>query len=138
MHNSKLQTVEEVDFELEQNNEYQLEPLELILEKMMDAEPEPEFLGFGLGERGILREGVGDRAGRGGKIFLAHEAHRMAEPGRPDRGLGVLRFPEVVGELCEPLCGLGILSLRVEFFGGGEAFGGGQCRAWGFGGQGDC
>lgn len=41
MHNSKLQTVEEVDFELEQNNEYQLEPLELILEKMMDAEPEP-------------------------------------------------------------------------------------------------
>jgi len=45
MHNSKLLVIEPVEFEIDPNSHVDLEPLELILERMMDAEPEPEMIG---------------------------------------------------------------------------------------------
>lgn len=44
MHNSNLQMVDAVEINNDKNNQFELEPLELILERMMDAEPEPEMI----------------------------------------------------------------------------------------------
>ncbi|MGC6389994.1 alpha,alpha-trehalase [Ewingella sp. S1.OA.A_B6] len=44
MHNSKLQVNEPAEFPLSTHSHYEVEPSELILDKMLDAEPQPEMI----------------------------------------------------------------------------------------------
>ena len=44
MENTKIQMKDPTEFDVEDDRLTELEPIELILERMMDAEPEPEMI----------------------------------------------------------------------------------------------